>query len=191
MDQTSHETRILYCTTGILLQKLVAGKNMIPYTHIFLDEVHERDADMDFLLIVVRKLQASNSPNTKLILMSATIKPKIFSEYFKCIRNNRYQDAPVIEIKALQKHDVRVHYLDNMRKLKFNDAAVIDYNCPGIMDDMYKLALKILIFCLKEADDHMKGKTNESPPSILVFLPGLYEIECFEKLINDPTLDAR
>lgn len=46
---------------------------MSNYTHIILDEVHERDKDMDFLLIVVRRLLATNSKNVKIILMSATI----------------------------------------------------------------------------------------------------------------------
>ena len=38
----SEDTRILYCTTGILKEKLIARKNMHEFTHIMLDEVrHE------------------------------------------------------------------------------------------------------------------------------------------------------
>lgn len=33
------DTRILYCTTGILLNKLINEKNMHKYTHVILDEV--------------------------------------------------------------------------------------------------------------------------------------------------------
>jgi len=33
------DTRILYCTTGILLNKLINDKNMHKYTHVILDEV--------------------------------------------------------------------------------------------------------------------------------------------------------
>lgn len=33
------DTRLLYCTTGVLLQKLIAMKNMHKYTHVILDEV--------------------------------------------------------------------------------------------------------------------------------------------------------
>ena len=81
-------TRLLYCTTGVLLQKLIKTKNMNKYTHIILDEVHERDQEMDFLLIVIRRFLHSNSRNTKIILMSATIDAREFSNYFFHIKKN-------------------------------------------------------------------------------------------------------
>lgn len=70
---TSPDTRLLYCTTGVLLQKLIKTKNLGQYTHIILDEVHERDNEMDFLMIVIKKLLSQAIGNVKLILMSATI----------------------------------------------------------------------------------------------------------------------
>ncbi len=63
--KANDDTRILYCTTGILLQKLVSTKRMTDYTHVILDEIHERDQEMDFLLLVVRKLLNTNSRNVK------------------------------------------------------------------------------------------------------------------------------
>lgn len=77
MDARSNQsidTRILFCTTGVLLEKLIKIKSMAEYTHIILDEIHERSKDMDFLLIVIRKLLlAPCRPKVKIILMSATI----------------------------------------------------------------------------------------------------------------------
>lgn len=69
---TNEDTRITYCTTGVLLEKLVASKTMANYTHIILDEVHERSQNMDFLFIVLKQLQHT-APHTRIILMSATI----------------------------------------------------------------------------------------------------------------------
>lgn len=54
---------------------------MANYTHVILDEVHERDQDMDFLFIIVRRLLATNSPHVKVILMSATIEAPIVSSF--------------------------------------------------------------------------------------------------------------
>lgn len=54
---------------------------MSNFTHVILDEVHERDIDMDFLLILVRRLLSTNSTNVRVILMSATIEAKLVCNY--------------------------------------------------------------------------------------------------------------
>jgi ATP-dependent RNA helicase TDRD9 len=64
-NRTSHDTRLTFCTTGVLLQKLINKKNMNDYTHVILDEVHERNQDMDFTLLIVRKLLRTNSRGVK------------------------------------------------------------------------------------------------------------------------------
>jgi ATP-dependent RNA helicase TDRD9 len=64
-NKTSHDTRLTFCTTGVLLQKFINRKNMNDYTHVILDEVHERDQDMDFALLIVRKLLRTNSRGVK------------------------------------------------------------------------------------------------------------------------------
>lgn len=38
-------TRLLFCTTGILLKKLEGDPYLNDVTHIIVDEVHERDED--------------------------------------------------------------------------------------------------------------------------------------------------
>lgn len=72
-DQQAHcseDTRILYCTTGVLLEKLIHNRSLYHYTHIILDEVHERTKEMDFLMVIVYKFLM---PTKRVILMSATI----------------------------------------------------------------------------------------------------------------------
>lgn len=62
-------TKILYCTTGILLLKIIKAKNLSEFSHIILDEVHERTLEMDFLLLVIKKLQKSNSQSTRVSIL--------------------------------------------------------------------------------------------------------------------------
>lgn len=87
----SEDTRILFCTTGVLLSKLIRTKHFGSYTHIILDEVHERNKDMDFLFVIIRKLFATAIPkaNVRVILMSATIQAKQvrFSKVFSFVSN--------------------------------------------------------------------------------------------------------
>lgn len=109
--QTSKDTRLTYCTTGVLLRKLISAKNMLDYTHIILDEVHERDQEMDFLLLVIRKMQRTNSRNVKVVLMSATINTSKFSAYFSTPTPDGFVAAPIVTIPKKRNFDVQIHYL--------------------------------------------------------------------------------
>eukprot|EP00931_Biecheleriopsis_adriatica_P048937 TRINITY_DN2828_c0_g2_i1.p1 TRINITY_DN2828_c0_g2~~TRINITY_DN2828_c0_g2_i1.p1 ORF type:complete len:2336 (+),score=540.50 TRINITY_DN2828_c0_g2_i1:45-7052(+) len=74
-------TKLVYVTTGYLLQVLVNNPEQIRnYTHLILDEVHERDVDSDLLSLVI-KLQMSGY-NFKLVIMSATLQGDLFTRYF-------------------------------------------------------------------------------------------------------------
>ncbi len=56
---------------------------MADWTHVILDEVHEREEDMDFLLLLCKKLLFGGTClGTKLVLMSATINVMDFKTYF-------------------------------------------------------------------------------------------------------------
>ena len=64
----SQDTRLLYVTTGVLKRMIIGKKNLNTWTHIVLDEVHERNEDMDLLLMMCKKFLFTNSKNTKVIL---------------------------------------------------------------------------------------------------------------------------
>ncbi|XP_062299417.1 putative ATP-dependent RNA helicase DHX57 [Scomber scombrus] len=74
-------TRLLYCTTGVLLRRLEGEVDLKGVTHVIVDEVHERTEESDFLLLVLKDL-ITQRPDMKIILMSATLNANLFSEYF-------------------------------------------------------------------------------------------------------------
>ncbi|XP_023768072.1 DExH-box ATP-dependent RNA helicase DExH1 isoform X2 [Lactuca sativa] len=88
----SEQTRLLFCTTGVLLRKLVQDPNLTGISHLLVDEIHERGMNEDFLLIILRDLLPQR-PDLRLILMSATINADLFSKYFG--------NAPTIHIPGL------------------------------------------------------------------------------------------
>lgn len=47
----SEDTRIVYVTTGVLLQQLIGTKNMNQYTHIVIDEVKKIQTNQCFVYI--------------------------------------------------------------------------------------------------------------------------------------------
>lgn len=77
----SSRTRLLFCTTGILLRRLLNDSNLRGLTHIIIDEVHERSLDSDLLLLLLRNLLPTR-PDLKLVLMSATANAELFARYF-------------------------------------------------------------------------------------------------------------
>ena len=91
MDKQSddEQTLLTYVTTGILLQRLVGSKSLEPYTHILIDEVHERDTDTDFVLLILREL-VRQSKKVKVVLMSATIDCDLFASYFSNLPDDRF-----------------------------------------------------------------------------------------------------
>lgn len=114
--QSSELTVLTYMTTGCLLEILVARKSLEGYTHIILDEVHERDQDTDLLLMVVRKFQrAIHSSNVKVILMSATANADKFAKYFETPFQGVFRNAEIIKVpETKNSHPVSVYYFDHL-----------------------------------------------------------------------------
>ncbi|KFV58718.1 Putative ATP-dependent RNA helicase DHX57, partial [Gavia stellata] len=77
----SSATRLLYCTTGVLLRRLEGDLTLQGITHVIVDEVHERTEESDFLLLVLKDVMVER-PDLRVILMSATLNAELFSQYF-------------------------------------------------------------------------------------------------------------
>ena len=101
--RASQHTRLLFCTTGILLRRLTGAPSALHHgqgdeeemesagdaylksiTHIIVDEVHERQMDTDFLLALLRTsiLQRRELAHIRVILMSATAQTELIANYF-------------------------------------------------------------------------------------------------------------
>ncbi|XP_047966459.1 DExH-box ATP-dependent RNA helicase DExH3-like isoform X2 [Salvia hispanica] len=100
-------THLLFCTTGILLRRLLSDRNLDGVTHIFVDEIHERGMNEDFLLIVLKDL-LPRQRDLRLILMSATLNADLFSNYFG--------GAPMIHIPGFT-YPVRVCFLEDILEM--------------------------------------------------------------------------
>ena len=100
-DKTSLSTRIKIMTDGILLQEIKADPHLSKYSVIMIDEAHERSLNIDFILGLLKKI-LQNRKDLKVVISSATINSRIFSDYF----NN----CPIIFIDT-ETFPVSIHYL--------------------------------------------------------------------------------
>lgn len=59
-------TKILHCTTGVLLRKILDPVYLNTVSHVVMDEVHERQVETDFLLALL-KAECVKRPHLKLV----------------------------------------------------------------------------------------------------------------------------
>ena len=71
-------TRLLFCTTGVILRRLQEDPRLHGVSHVVVDEAHERTSDGDFLLMVLRRLMRVRD-DLRVVLMSATLDATLFS----------------------------------------------------------------------------------------------------------------
>jgi HrpA-like RNA helicase len=121
----SERTKILIVTTGIFLQRLIHEKELPNVSHVILDEVHERDIDIDFVMILIKHILKKHS-NLKLILMSATISTYLFANYFskenieKIDDLDYYRNVSIKHVKEVPQQDLSWDNLPEKKPEKSN-----------------------------------------------------------------------
>ncbi|KAI0778819.1 P-loop containing nucleoside triphosphate hydrolase protein [Trametes elegans] len=185
-SKQSPRTKILFCTTGVVLRRLGSGDRLDDVTHIIVDEVHERSVDGDFLLLELRELLKTHR-KLKVILMSATINHEVFVRYF----NN----APLLTIPGFT-HPVEDLYLeDYLPRLNYQPSGGRSYkkgdkggtqeiDNPGLDEDTQS-AIRAIMRSDSFDYDAIKHIVSTAPKrgGILIFLSGVQEIrQCMEKL---------
>ncbi|KAI6646686.1 tudor domain containing protein 9 TDRD9, partial [Oopsacas minuta] len=178
----SEDTRLLFVTTGILLQKLINQKDMNEFTHVILDEVHERDLHTDFVMLISKYLLQTNSARTKLVLMSATFDASLFSNYFNVYQEGLLTPAPIVSVGG-KNFPVMEFYLEDLRNIITCTPQSVDD--PKLAPDCVELAARLLKrFDYLEANQDKRSGTIIKG-TVLVFLPGLPEIITVDKVISD------
>lgn len=69
----SKNTKLLFCTTGVIMRRLLDDSDLKAVTHIIVDEVHERQVQTDVLLIALRQLLTTTRKDLKVILVRSLI----------------------------------------------------------------------------------------------------------------------
>ena len=152
-DKSTQNTLIKVMTDGILLAETQSDPLLLQYQTIIIDEAHERSLNIDFLLGYIKKILPKR-PDLKIIITSATIDTKKFSEFFN--------DAPIITVEG-QTYPVEVRYQPIEKE-------ATQQNNKDIYD------------AIAEATDELIGETSSG--DILVFLSGEKEIRDTAKTLS-------
>lgn len=101
-EKSSENTVIKYMTDGMLVREFLTDHNLDKYSVMIIDEAHERTLHTDILLGLLKDL-LKKRPDLKLIISSATINAKKFSDYF--------YEAPIFNVPG-RRFPVEIYYTE-------------------------------------------------------------------------------
>ncbi|KAF5949663.1 hypothetical protein HYC85_011656 [Camellia sinensis] len=111
---TSEKTVLKYMTDGMLLRELLGEPDLASYSVLMVDEAHERTISTDILFGLVKDIVRFR-PDLKLLISSATLDAKKFSDFF--------DSAPIFEIPGRQ-YPVEISYT-KAPEANYLDAAIV------------------------------------------------------------------
>lgn len=175
-SKTSDLTRVVFVTTGVLIRLLNSQESMLKQLrYVVIDEVHERSLDVDFLLVVLKTLKAKY-PKLTIVLMSATIEKTKFDQFYGNVLDHIHIEGRTFPIETKYLDDI-IEEIDY--KLEINDQMIT----PRTDSQFFKSG-RINYDLLMQLCKHLV-KTSDGG-SILVFLPGVYEINQLIKKLDIP-----
>ena len=198
LDRAVSDTaQLVYCTVGILLRKLVSPMKtdspmlLSEYTHLIIDEVHERDVNTDFLLTLLRAALPRN-PSLRLILMSATTSADLFTQYFEKFQPFvMFIPGRTFPVETMWLDDCQrlagrtMRYLHEEKDAEEAEGVPLSPRASSSIDYTFIEALTAGIIRQQQERGDVDQDGHRTNGAILIFLPGTAEIEAlFRVLIN-------
>lgn len=103
MKKPKDKTKALYATDRMLLSEYLKDPELKRFSHIIIDEAHERSLFTDLLIAMIKQL-LPRRPDLRVIVTSATLNTDLFKVYFN--------DCPVIKVPG-RMFPVDVHWEEN------------------------------------------------------------------------------
>ncbi|OAP57430.1 hypothetical protein AYL99_08168 [Fonsecaea erecta] len=187
-SKVSSKTKITFQTTGVLLRRLQGSSSissaLANVSHVFIDEVHERSLDTDFLLALLREALPS-LPRLRIVLMSATLNADIFADYFGGNGVGR------VHIEG-RTYPVEDYYLDDVVRLVGNEKRDPQQDSddePAVGKAIQSLGMGINYQLIASLVRDIDMQLGSSSGGILIFMPGTLEIErCLRTLAGLPNI---
>ena len=156
-QKRSEATIVEAITDGLFLRRLQSQPDLPGVGTVIFDEFHERRRDSDVALALLREARRLLRPELKLLLMSATLQLESLAAQFE-------------GAETLTSHG--------------RAFPVETHHCPP--RDQERIETHVLRALEEELTQiECNRRIGENPPGILVFLPGVREIECCrQKLIS-------
>ena len=212
----SNKSRLVFCTTGVLLRQLQCKDSLANVNTIIIDEVHERNLDSDVLMGILKQ-RMHDFPSLSVILMSATLDADRFASYWGSTTPRMHIPGRTFPVRDFMLEDVLslTGYMPPKRKGTPNASATgnserimedveMEEEAPVVEEDRDEVRNGLSVMDLVKRVDEttidykMLGllvkrliETNAAGDdgSVLVFLPGVPEINKALDSIKRMTMD--
>eukprot|EP01065_Artemidia_motanka_P005654 TRINITY_DN12731_c0_g1_i2.p1 TRINITY_DN12731_c0_g1~~TRINITY_DN12731_c0_g1_i2.p1 ORF type:complete len:1258 (+),score=279.89 TRINITY_DN12731_c0_g1_i2:76-3849(+) len=165
----SPRTRIRFVTYGVALQLLTSGK-LSEFTHVVVDEVHERGVECDLTLALLRRQMAvPGNRHVRLVVMSATmggLREKL-RRYYAGVNEGRV--VPFLQVGGDKRYSTVYLDTDAVGDKYLHGMALAPPPEPACSAARLAYAAKLVRELLRTE--------IQNEESVIVFLPGLGSIE--------------
>lgn len=152
---------IKYCTSGVLVRKLIDNPALIGVSHVVVDEIHERSLELEMLLRFLKEL-AELRRDFKLIVMSATMNTDTYQRYL--------DHCEIVQIPGSM-FPVETFYLEDMRSIVGSSVSSVEMRS----DSRYFVILKLVEYIV----------VNKEEGAILIFVPGWRDMDELQNRFSD------
>ena len=176
-EQGTAQSVVKLMTDGILLAELGHDRFLSKYDTIIIDEAHERSLNIDFIMGYLKKLLPKR-PDLKVIITSATLDTKRFSEYFSRYDNKlkRQIPAPIFNVEG-RSFPVEVRY----RPLTDEPVTSSD---DDSYDDFEENLPRAVIAAVEECFSDAQNKGHADQADILIFAATEAEIRELQEVLE-------
>ena len=98
-EKCGDKTKVMFMTDHMLLNECITDHMLSRYSCILIDEAHERNINTDMLLAFLKQCLLSRK-NLKVVIMSATIEPELFVNYFKETAADRHNVVSTVMVSG-------------------------------------------------------------------------------------------
>eukprot|EP00930_Biecheleria_cincta_P091040 TRINITY_DN8053_c0_g1_i1.p1 TRINITY_DN8053_c0_g1~~TRINITY_DN8053_c0_g1_i1.p1 ORF type:complete len:1502 (-),score=261.44 TRINITY_DN8053_c0_g1_i1:71-4576(-) len=205
-ERVDNNSLVVYVTVGHLLQALVHNPGHLDcYSHLVLDEVHERFVEADFLMALLRlSLSRPETMGQRIVIMSATLQQAL-AQFFRPVLLPAPDEAEVgnislpgctpFKVEDFDWEDVqsrwpnvfeRFGHKDPFKPTLPSNASSVDQRKSS--DELTKLCKDLASCCAKLVCElHFRESTHV----VLVFLPGLDQMKEVQLRLEEETSARR
>ena len=176
-EEGTAQSVVKLMTDGILLAELSHDRFLSKYDTIIIDEAHERSLNIDFIMGYLKKLLPKR-PDLKVIITSATLDTKRFSDYFSHYdaKLKRQVPAPIFNVEG-RSFPVEVRY----RPLTDEPVTSSD---DDSYDDFEENLPRAVVAAVEECFSDAQSKGHPDQADILIFAATEAEIRELQDVLE-------